>query len=500
MDDKRYKRLMEMIPGGLVWLTLAAAVVLSIVRPLLAISFIIIFDLLWLFRVSYFVIFLLISWRRYRRDIRVDWLSRARGLPKFDGIRHLIFMPMVKEGIEIVRPAFKGLAASAYPMKERAIVVLAGEERAREHFEAVSADIRKEFGESFFRILVTTHPMDLPDEIPGKGSNIHWAGHRAQECIDELGVPYEDVIVSSFDIDTVVHPQYFACLTYKYLTHPNPTRSSYQPIALYNNNMWESASAIRVAAFGTTFWLMTELARPERLFTFSSHSMPFRALVDVGFWEKDIVTEDSRIFLQCLLRYDGDYQVTPIYVPVSMDTVMAETGVRSMINLYKQQRRWAWGVEHFPYLMLRFRRNRTFPLRKKLFHLWTLLEGMYTWATAPILIFVLGFLPLWIAPQSVRVGALFQNTPHTLETIMRFSMIGVLASGIAAIALLPPRPKGRPKREFLVMILQWVLVPVTFIVFGAIPAIDAQTRLLLGRHLGFNVTEKKRKTLSGGHG
>jgi len=26
----------------------------------------------------------------------------------------------------------------------------------------------------------------LPDEIPGKGSNLNWAGHRAREFIDEL--------------------------------------------------------------------------------------------------------------------------------------------------------------------------------------------------------------------------------------------------------------------------------------------------------------------------
>lgn len=489
----RAYRLLETVPGGLVWATLIVAVLLAFFAPILAIYFIIIFDLFWLFRVCYFVIFLLASWRRYRRDIAVDWVPRATALPRFSEIHHLIFLPTYKEDIEIIRATMRSLVAAAYPgKKERFIVVHAGEEGDKERFLANAKLIEEEFGGEFFRFLVTVHPKGLPGEMPGKGSNINWAGHRAKELVDSLGIRYEDVIVSSFDIDTCVHPQYFAHLAFKYLTHPDPTRTSFQPIALYNNNMWDAPALIRVAAFGTTFWLMTELTRPERLFTFSSHSMSFKALVDVGFWQKDIVTEDSRIFLQCLLRYDGDYTVTPMYMPVSMDTVMADTWSRSLKNLYLQQRRWAWGVEHFPYLVSRFWKNPKFPLRKKIFHIWTLGEGMYTWATAPLMIFILGYLPFWVAPDHLRSAVLFQNTPHTLEALMQLAMVGVFVSAFVSFTLLPPMPAKR-RYSRAVMLLQWALVPITFIIFGSIPAIDAQTRLMLGRYLGFNVTEKKRK-------
>ena len=110
---------------------------------------------------------------------------------------------------------------------------------------------------------------------------------------------YENVIVTVFDIDTICDRQYFTYLTYLYCTHPNPTRTSFQPVALFNNNMWESPAILRIMAFGTTFWIMTTLARQDSLVTFSSHSMSFKALVDVGYHEKKIVSEDSRIFYQC---------------------------------------------------------------------------------------------------------------------------------------------------------------------------------------------------------
>lgn len=493
LRQKKLHRRLEFVPASLVWLTLIGAVVLSFANPIWAVYFIIAFDLYWFFRVLYFVIFLTLSWRNHRGALQVDWEAELKRTQGWERLRHLVFLPTYKEDVEIIRATFRSLLAAKVDPKTM-IVVLAGEERAgREAFLARAETVRREFGDRFLKLIVTVHPSDIVGEIAGKGSNLHYAGPFARQAVDELGFAYEDVIVSTFDVDTIAHPQYFAHLAKTYLDAPDRTRASYQPVVLYSNNIWDAPAVVRIAAFGTTFWLMSELVRPERLFTFSSHSMPFKALVDVGYWQRDVVSEDSRIFLQCFLRYDGDYRVIPLYVPVSMDAVMAPTWFGSLVNLYKQQRRWAWGVEHFPYLVINFLADKKIPRKKRLSTLWVLSEGMYTWATAPVLIFILGWLPLNIARLTGRSEAVFQNAPHTLQWIMTLAMLGVFASAVLSLPLLPSRPKGKNPYLFAVMLLQWMLLPFTFILFGALPAIEAQTRLMIGKRLGFWVTPKEIK-------
>jgi hypothetical protein len=44
------------------------------------------------------------------------------------------------------------------------------------------------------------------------------------------------------------------------------------------------------------------------------------------------------------------------------------------------------------------------------------------------------------------------------------------------------------------MMLQWILLPLSTIILGAIPALDAQSRLMFGKYMGFWVTEKARKS------
>ncbi|MCR4312004.1 MAG: glycosyltransferase family 2 protein, partial [Candidatus Uhrbacteria bacterium] len=472
---------LEMIPALIVWSTLLLATLAAFFAPTLAIIFIIVFDLYWMLRVFYFVIHVIAAYREYRKSIATDWYSALKKLPNWERLYHVVMLPTYKEPLEIIEESINALLRGPY-RTDRMIIVLGGEERDQENFNRYAETLRGLYADRFAGFVTTVHPADQPGEIPGKGSNMRHMAFALKAFIDERSLPYDDVIVSAFDIDTVAHAQYFARLAYLYLTVPNPTRTSFQPVTVFSNNIWSAAAPVRIAAFGTTFWLLSELVRPERMWTFSSHSMPWRMLVDVGFWEPDLVSEDSRIFMQAFLHYNGDYRVTPVFLPVSLDAVAGGHYIESLVALYKQQRRWAWGVEHFPYMVTEFRKHPALAKRKKIWYLFNHLEGMYTWAAAPFLIFLLGYLPFLTVGDAE--SALVVNSPYTLEVMMRLATFGVFITGALSLFLLPPRPQKTTSWAWLVMIGQWALLPVTFILFGALPALDAQTRFMLGKYLG----------------
>jgi hypothetical protein len=83
------------------------------------------------------------------------------------------------------------------------------------------------------------------------------------------------------------------------------------------------------------------------------------------------------------------------------------------------------------------------------------------------------------------------NLAYVLSNIFTYAMAGIFVSMIISLLMLPKPPKGAWYR--ISSIIQWIFVPISTIFFGSIPAIDSQTRLMLGKYMDFNVTEKVRK-------
>ena len=490
--ERTIYRLLEILPGFLSWTTLGLIFLLSWLLPFWVAIFIIAFDIYWFLKTIYLSLHLRSAFKKMRHNLSINWLETLERM-KWQDIYHLVLLPMYKESTEVVRETFVSLSKAHYPL-DKLMVVLSVEEAGGEEALNTAKEIEKEFGDKFFKFLIAVHPTGVAGEMAGKGSNDAWAIKEAKDkIIDSLQISYENIVVSVFDVDTVIHPEFFGRLTHSYLTTEKPLRSSFQPIPLFINNIWHAPAFARIFAFSTTFWQMIQQSRPERLITFSSQSIGFKPLVELGFWQTNVVSEDSRIFWQCLLHFDGDWQTVPLFFPVYMDANVASSFFQTMKNQYKQIRRWAYGVENNAYFLFGFLKNKKINKNKKWRLSFNMIEGAHSLATNALIIFLLGWLPTIVGRGRFSETMLSYNLPNITRWIMTLAMVGLVFAAILAARLLPPRPPHYGRFKHIMMVAQWAFFPMNMIFFGSIPALDAQTRLMLGKYMGFWHTPKARK-------
>jgi hypothetical protein len=401
-------------------------------------------------------------------------------------------LPTANEGAEIIEPAIQAVADCNFP-NQQIIILLATEERENAEDRTKKVEyLQNKFQGVFRDFLVTTHEV-ADNEMKCKASNATYAAKKLMLYLNEREIDYKRVIFSNFDCDSVCHPQYFAALTYAYITDPKRLQRSYQPLPMYHNNIWDTNAFVRVIVTGSSFWHMFQSTRTQMV-TFSSHSEPFDTLVKVDFWPLNMISEDSIIYWKCFSCYHADYKVTPIYLPVSLDAVLAQTYWKTIQNQYKQKRRWAYGIENFPVIMRAIWPDKKIKLIKKLSVMLEMLEGHWSWATSALILAFLGWLPLIFGGPEFNQSVIAHNLPFITRYLMIIGLFGLVTSMFLSFFLLPPRPAKYSKKRYLYMFLQWFLAPFIAPTLGALPAIDSQTRILCKKYFGeFWVTEKIKK-------
>jgi hypothetical protein len=528
------QRLFEIAPGATSWTIIIGMAVLAFLKPLAAAVIIIAFYFYWLLKLLYMTLFLILSYLRLSVERNTDWMERVRGLDRLDGylaeirkrpltgdvrekisllfhqkevrslkiaggrrplsedIYHLVIIPVAKETQEVIEPGIVSLAEGTFPPKQ-IVVVLALEERANEEVKGGAGKVRDAYRDKFYDMLIIVHPDGIAGEARAKGANTTFAAKKAAEYFSERKIPFDNVISSCFDADTVVSPEYFASLTYYFLICPWRVHASFQPVPVYNNNIWDAPGITRVLETGSSFFQLIEATNPQTLVTFSSHSMSFKALVEVGYWPVDMISDDSAIFWKAFIHYDGKYQAVPMYTTLSMDAVVADTWWQTLINVYKQKRRWAWGVENFPIVMRAFLKKSGIPFLSRIKCGYKLFESHISWTTWAFLLTIIGWLPAIFAGKDFSHSVFYYSVPRITGTIFRLASLSLVTSIILSLLLLPKRRIKYAIFKRIGFALQWLLVPLTIIFLSALPALDAQTRLMLGKYMTFWVTDKKRR-------
>ena len=406
-------------------------------------------------------------------------------------IFHATIMTAYDEGEEVLGPSIEAVKNSTFP-NDRIIFTLAYEERGGEEMEKTAKKLAKTYEGVFKDFLLVKHPDGLHGEIIGKGPNLTYAGYAVAEYVKENKIPIQNVIVTSLDSDNRMDPKYLDSVTYEFITHPNRQHLSYQPVSLFMNNIWDAPAPSRVIAVSNSFFNVISTMRPHALRNFASHSQPLQALEAMDFWSKRTIVEDGHQYWRSLFFFNGDYSVLPIRIPIYQDAVIDETFLKTVKAQFIQVRRWYYGASDVAYVgskLFTRRENRLVPFWKLFPKFWRLLDGHITLAIlAPIVAFG-GWIPMIMNLSSHTMIA--YSLPNTVSIVETFASVGLLVSIFVSLRMLPKRPAKYRKGKSILMVLQWVLMPITSILYQSIAAFYSQTRLMLGKYMEkFDVTKK----------
>jgi hypothetical protein len=119
-----------------------------------------------------------------------------------------------------------------------------------------------------------------------------------------------------------------------------------------------------------------------------------------------------------------------------------------------------------------------------------LLDSHVTLASISILITIGGWVPLFVNGEAAHSIAAHQ-LPEVISRVQQLALVGLFITIFFAFKMLPPRPARYKRSRTIGMVLQWLLMPVTAIVYNSAAAFTSQTALLLGHYFDkFDVTEK----------
>lgn len=406
-------------------------------------------------------------------------------------VYHAVIMTAYNEGEEVLTPSIEAVANSTFP-NDHIIFVFAYEARGGEEMEQLAQKLAHKYKGVFKQFILSRHPDNIAGEIIGKGPNLTFAGHILAQYVVGKHLPVENIIVTSLDSDNHVHPKYLDSVAYEFITHPNRQRLSYQPVSLFTNNIWDAPAPSRVIAVSNSFFNVISTMRPHLLRNFASHSQPLQALEAMNFWSKRTIVEDGHQYWRSLFFFNGDYTVLPIRIPIYQDAVIDETFWKTVKAQFVQVRRWYYGASDVAYVGSRLftrRENRFMPFWQLFPKFWRLLDGHVTLAIlAPIVAFG-GWVPMIMNVSAHSMVA--YNLPNIVSIVETLASIGLIISVLVSFKILPKRPAKYRKGRNLLMILQWILMPITSIIYQSLAAFYAQTRLMLGLYMEkFDVTKK----------
>ncbi|MBI2022727.1 glycosyltransferase family 2 protein [Candidatus Daviesbacteria bacterium] len=487
-----FERTLEILPGALTWIALTSPFWLSFTLPFAVAYLILIADIYWLLNSLKIATLIYLGYRKMTWAKKQPWLEKLKSdFPgKWNKYHHLILLPTYKEGLEVLAPAFEAIANSNFP-KEKIFLAVGFEEWAdKSHVEEITQYLDKYKGK--INILTTVHEIQ-PGEIKGPGSNRNWMVKNAVKEFEHRNIRLDTVFVTTLDADFVIHPEFLSGALHKYLSTPENIRDkrTYTGVFLYYNNYWQAPTPSRLIAVGTALWQLSEMVGSDKYQNFASLSINLKPLLEIGLWIPNKVNDDSGFYWKAYFHFKGDYKVIPHYMTISADATVDVNLLKTFQNQYLQLKRWAYGVEHIPFIFREYFKRGDINFWDKTDKLAFVLWANMRWGFLALFITFGGLLIPYVNP-SYSQSAVAINLPIISSWILTAAFLGLFSTIYVHEKTAPKRPASWSKVRKVWSYIQWLLIPVVLVTISTLPAIDAQTSLMFGRYLEYRVTNKVR--------
>lgn len=411
--------------------------------------------------------------------------------PKPSQIFHGVIIALYNESYDVLGPTLQSVYDSDYDPKHLFVVIAYEKRGGKEAAETVRL-AKKHFAGKFADLLAFEHPDNLPDEVIGKGGNITFAGKKFLEYVRKRRLQPENVIITTLDCDNRPDPKYFAYLTYEWITTPNRQKASFQPVAMFTNNIWDAPAPMRVIAASNSFWNVISTMRPHMLRNFASHAQGLKALEGMNFWSTRTIVEDGHQYWRSFFYFNGDYEIVPLRISIGQDAVLSSTYGKTLKSQFVQLRRWAYGASDVAYVANNLlKRGNKINFWSGWSRFWRLLDSHVTQASIAPIVAIGAWVPLYINSDAAHNTIIANDLPLVVARIQQIAIFGLLITVFVSLTMLPKRPERYRKAKGIFMVLQWVLMPINAILYSSASAYTAQIKLLFGKYMEkFDLTEK----------
>jgi len=484
-----------MLPGLSAWSLILFPIWGSFVIPKVVAYFTIGFLVYWLYQ-SFKTAFLGIrGYRTIQKAIKINWQKKYQQEKKKDWlewekIKHIIFIPNYNETAEKISNNLSALASQKQIDKKQLIVVLAMEKRFA-GAKAKANKLVKQFKGKFGQLVVTYHPANIDGEAIGKASNEAWAAKQVKrELIDKNDWDINYLIATSCDADTCFHPRYFASLTYHFAKNQNRYLRFWQSPIFWHNNLNRVPAPIRIVGIIGNVNHIADIQQPDKLFfNYSTYSLSFKLLDNIGYWDTNIIPEDWHLFLQAFFNKEGQVTVEPLFIPTNIDAPGGKNFLDAMKNRYLQCQRHGWGATDIPYAVSQAIAHPEIPLWTRIFRIYKIIKTHLIWSTNWFILTLGASSPAFLNPKFFQTS-LGYNLPRFSRTILTACLLSLFIIIALDMRLRPEEIKIRGVRGWLLHWSQWILMPLATLFMAVLPGLHAQTKLMMGKRMEYFVTKK----------